>query len=56
MKFEIRTTPTTPAKSILESVVETNFGAARNFICEGTLEYCEKIKQKMMILYKENKK
>lgn len=53
MKFEIKITNT---KAILESIVETRFGGdARNFICEGTPEYCEKIKQKMILLYKSKK-
>lgn len=33
---------------VLYSIVPTNFGGdAKNFICAGTKEYCEQIKERM---------
>lgn len=44
-KYEVIKTETQYA---LYSEVPTNFGGnARNFVCEGTREYCERIKSRL---------
>lgn len=46
IKYEIRKGERKPCE--LWSVVPTNFGGdAENYICEGTFNYCEKIKNQL---------